>query len=173
MWLLTCEAEADERVSTPSGGMRRLLLIARGLVHDPQLVLLDEPTVGLDPQVRQQLRSTIAAIQDDGVTVLMSTATIAIGVIAEELVRVVQRQDVQVRAPRVALDVDPGRRVGVAELARERRERVVQSGVHQAEPDLVPAAGATPSRIARRPSGRSTRWNSRSTPCTRWRLWPG
>ena len=53
--------------------MRRRLLVARGLIHRPQLVLLDEPTVGLDPQVRQELWSLIDALRADGVTVLMST----------------------------------------------------------------------------------------------------
>jgi lipooligosaccharide transport system ATP-binding protein len=64
---------ADERVEHLSGGMRRRLLIARGLVHAPELVLLDEPTVGLDPQVRQELWSLIDRLRGEGVTVLMST----------------------------------------------------------------------------------------------------
>src|SRR6202000_101808 len=64
---------ADTIVRDLSGGMRRRLLVARGLLHRPQLVLLDEPTVGLDPQVRQELWSLIDALRAGGVTVLMST----------------------------------------------------------------------------------------------------
>ncbi len=61
------------RVDELSGGMRRRLLIARALVHQPQLVLLDEPTVGLDPQVRQELWALIDALRSEGTTLLMST----------------------------------------------------------------------------------------------------
>jgi lipooligosaccharide transport system ATP-binding protein len=64
---------ADTIVRELSGGMRRRLLVARGLIHRPQLVLLDEPTVGLDPQVRQELWSLIDNLRISGVTVLMST----------------------------------------------------------------------------------------------------
>ncbi len=64
---------AETRVDDLSGGMRRRLLIARALVHRPRLVLLDEPTVGLDPQVRQELWALVAALRSEGVTVLMST----------------------------------------------------------------------------------------------------
>ena len=63
----------DSRVDKLSGGMRRRLLIARALVHGPRLVLLDEPTVGLDPQVRQELWALIDALRSDGTTILMST----------------------------------------------------------------------------------------------------
>ena len=63
----------DSRVEELSGGMRRRLLIARGLIHRPQLVLLDEPTVGLDPQVRQELWTVIDGLRGAGITVLMST----------------------------------------------------------------------------------------------------
>src|SRR5438067_10099666 len=63
----------DTKVSKLSGGMRRRLLIARALVHRPRLALLDEPTVGLDPQVRQELWALIDALRGEGTTILMST----------------------------------------------------------------------------------------------------
>jgi lipooligosaccharide transport system ATP-binding protein len=56
-----------------SGGMRRRLLLARGLMHEPDLMLLDEPTVGLDPQIRTQLWSLVDLLRSQGVTILMST----------------------------------------------------------------------------------------------------
>ena len=63
----------DAKVDELSGGMRRRLLVARGLVHRPQMVLLDEPTVGLDPQVRQELWALIDALRTEGTSILMST----------------------------------------------------------------------------------------------------
>jgi lipooligosaccharide transport system ATP-binding protein len=63
----------DTRVDKLSGGMRRRLLIARALVHRPRLVLLDEPTVGLDPQVRQELWALIDSLRSEGTSILMST----------------------------------------------------------------------------------------------------
>jgi lipooligosaccharide transport system ATP-binding protein len=66
-------ARQRTKVDDLSGGMRRRLLIARGLVHRPALVLLDEPTVGLDPQVRAELWGLIDGLRAGGTTVLMST----------------------------------------------------------------------------------------------------
>jgi lipooligosaccharide transport system ATP-binding protein len=53
--------------------MRRRLLLARGLVHEPKLILLDEPTVGLDPQIRTELWTLIGELRSRGTTILMST----------------------------------------------------------------------------------------------------
>jgi lipooligosaccharide transport system ATP-binding protein len=61
------------KVDELSGGMRRRLLVARGLLHEPRLLLLDEPTVGLDPQVRQELWALIDRLRSEGVSILMST----------------------------------------------------------------------------------------------------
>jgi lipooligosaccharide transport system ATP-binding protein len=63
----------DASLYALSGGMRRRLLVARGLVHDPRVALLDEPTVGLDPQIRQQLWRLIDDQREEGLTVLLTT----------------------------------------------------------------------------------------------------
>lgn len=64
---------ADAHAEHLSGGMRRRLLIARGLLHRPELVLLDEPTVGLDPQIRQDLWAVIDDVRSTGATVVLTT----------------------------------------------------------------------------------------------------
>jgi lipooligosaccharide transport system ATP-binding protein len=66
-------ARRASKVDELSGGMRRRLLVARALIHEPRLVLLDEPTVGLDPQVRQELWALIDRMRSEGVSILMST----------------------------------------------------------------------------------------------------
>lgn len=66
------EREHD-RVNTFSGGMKRRLMIARALLHRPQVLFLDEPTVGLDPQVRRRLWDLIRRMNDEGLTVLLTT----------------------------------------------------------------------------------------------------
>ncbi len=63
----------DDRVDSLSGGMKRRLTIARSLVNDPDLVLLDEPTTGLDPQARHLLWERLYRLKEQGVTLLLTT----------------------------------------------------------------------------------------------------
>jgi lipooligosaccharide transport system ATP-binding protein len=71
--LARLDGRRRDAVDELSGGMRRRLLLARGLVHDPPLLLLDEPTVGLDPQIRTELWGLIDSLRSRGTTILMST----------------------------------------------------------------------------------------------------
>lgn len=74
-WLEYVEL-ADRRndlVKTLSGGMKRRLQIARALLHRPQILFLDEPTVGLDPQTRRRLWEIIKGLNQQGMTILLTT----------------------------------------------------------------------------------------------------
>ena len=134
------EQRADTVVRDLSGGMRRRLLVARGLIHQPQLILLDEPTVGLDPQVRQELWTLIDGLRHEGVTVLMSThyieeaerladtvavmsggRIIAQGTPAELIVAHAGREVLEIYAP-------PARLAELETLAAERGWRHRRSG---------------------------------------------
>jgi ABC-2 type transport system ATP-binding protein len=64
---------SQSMVKTLSGGMKRRLQIARALVHQPQVLFLDEPTVGLDPQTRRKLWEIIRDLHSKGMTILLTT----------------------------------------------------------------------------------------------------
>jgi ABC-2 type transport system ATP-binding protein len=64
---------ADRRVGTYSGGMRRRLDLASALVHEPQVLFLDEPTTGLDPVSRKAIWEEVAALNKEGTTVFLTT----------------------------------------------------------------------------------------------------
>jgi len=67
-------ARADAKIDHLSGGMKRRLMIARALLHEPRLLVLDEPTTGLDPQVRQEIWQKLEELRRvSGVTILLST----------------------------------------------------------------------------------------------------
>ncbi|HJP74182.1 MAG TPA: ABC transporter ATP-binding protein [Pseudonocardiaceae bacterium] len=63
----------DERVQALSGGMRRRLAIARSLINEPEILLLDEPTTGLDPQARHVLWERLFQLKEDGVALILTT----------------------------------------------------------------------------------------------------
>ncbi|WP_455209691.1 ATP-binding cassette domain-containing protein [Kaarinaea lacus] len=67
------EDRADAKTDTLSGGMKRRLTIARALINNPQMIILDEPTTGLDPQARHIIWSRLAELKQQGVTLLLTT----------------------------------------------------------------------------------------------------
>jgi ABC-2 type transport system ATP-binding protein len=73
MDLLDITEFADRRVKTYSGGQRRRLDIALGIIHDPQVLFLDEPSTGLDPQNRAYLWEHVRGLRDRGATIFLTT----------------------------------------------------------------------------------------------------
>jgi len=75
-WALKATAladRADDPITGFSGGMKRRLNIACGIIHRPRIVLLDEPTVGVDPQSRERIYDMLAELTRDGVSLLLTT----------------------------------------------------------------------------------------------------
>ncbi|MFA5364956.1 MAG: ATP-binding cassette domain-containing protein [Candidatus Bathyarchaeia archaeon] len=67
------DEKRDVVIAALSGGMRRRLILARALMNDPQILILDEPTTGLDPQARHLIWDKIKSLQKSGVTVILTT----------------------------------------------------------------------------------------------------
>ena len=67
------EDQADRRTETYSGGLKRRLNLVIGLIHEPQLLVLDEPTVGIDPQSRHFIHQSLRALHAAGMTIIYST----------------------------------------------------------------------------------------------------
>jgi ABC-2 type transport system ATP-binding protein len=63
----------DDKIMTLSGGMKRRLLIAKALAHEPQILFLDEPTAGVDVELRRDMWGLVRALRDSGVTIILTT----------------------------------------------------------------------------------------------------
>ncbi|MEM1379916.1 MAG: ABC transporter ATP-binding protein [Pseudomonadota bacterium] len=98
---LGLEDKADAYVRTLSGGMKRRLLVAKAMVHDPPVLILDEPTAGVDIELRKQLWDQVMELHERGVTVILTTHYLeeaqelcdTIGIIHHGAVRTVQPKD--------------------------------------------------------------------------------
>ena len=64
---------ADDKIGSLSGGMKRRLLVARALLNEPSIMILDEPTTGLDPQARHLIWQRLRALKNKGVTIILNT----------------------------------------------------------------------------------------------------
>src|SRR5690242_2059465 len=156
--LVGLRGREKERVEGYSRGMRQRLHIARGLLHDPPVVVLDEPTIGLDPVGARELRQTVTDLSDAGKTVLLTThymyeadalcdriAVIAKGEIVAtgtptDLKRIVaDRTVVEIEAygaPEAAIDRLRGA-PGVTSVAVEDREHAQLLIVHAPEGSIL------------------------------------
>jgi len=110
---------AHDKITVLSGGLKRRLMLARALVNQPELLILDEPTTGLDPQSRQLLWEKLAELKKQGLTILLTTHYM------EEAERLCDRLVI----------VDHGRILVEGKPAALVRERVGHTVLEIAEPD--------------------------------------
>ena len=115
------KSRSADRIAVLSGGLKRRLMLARALVNDPDLLILDEPTTGLDPQSRQLLWEKLAALKGRGLSILLTTHYM------EEAERLCDRLVI----------VDHGEILVEGRPVLLVRERVGHSVLEVAEPDQV------------------------------------
>ncbi len=103
------QTKAKGRVEALSGGMKRRLIVARALMNDPDILVLDEPTTGLDPQARHQLWDTIRALRRQGKTILLTTHYMdEAEMLCDQLVVVDQGKVLEMGRPRELIDKHAG-----------------------------------------------------------------
>ncbi|MFD9884318.1 ABC transporter ATP-binding protein [Streptomyces alboflavus] len=120
--LVGLQEKADSRIKALSGGQRRRLDVALGIIGDPSLLLLDEPTTGFDPAARRQFWDVIRALADEGTTVVLTTHYL---------------QEAEALADRLAV-IARGRVVAEGDPAALRRKYGSEAVVEWTEPDSGP-----------------------------------
>jgi ABC-2 type transport system ATP-binding protein len=122
----------DRRVGTFSGGMRQRLGIAQALLHSPQLLIVDEPTVGLDPEERIRMRSLLAELGQDRIIILSTHIVADVEAVADQL-GVLYQGRVRFQGPPDALLRQLHEKVWLVDVSREElgrlRDRYLETGV--------------------------------------------
>ena len=157
----------DDKVEPLSGGLKRRLTIARALINEPELLLLDEPTTGLDPQARHALWDRLYRLKQGGVTLVLTThymdeaeqlcdrlvvmdraRIVAEGSPRELIARFAQREVVELRFAPGAQDGTVGRLDGVGERVEVLADRVlVTTDDGDATMDAIHARGVRPDSV--------------------------
>jgi ABC-2 type transport system ATP-binding protein len=140
---------ADRRVGGYSGGMRRRLDLALGLVHRPQVLFLDEPTTGLDPTSRAALWREVRSLNDDGTTVFLTTQYLEEAEQLADRVGIIANGRLMAEGTPRALKArvgEPTVHVELADAASAARAREALAGIGRLEPPSERA----PCRVALR-----------------------
>ena len=124
--LFRLEEKSDGRIKELSGGMRRLLLIARGLVNQPRIAILDEPTVGLDPQTRHLVWQQLTELKEQGVTRLLCTQNMEEAAVLCDRVAVMHRGRIlSLGSPQALIARHVGETVLEVAVTSVNREKVI------------------------------------------------
>src|SRR6202167_3810596 len=118
----------DSRIMTLSGGMKRRVLIAKALAHEPQILFLDEPTAGVDVELRKDMWQLVRELRASGVTIILTTHYI---------------EEAEEMADRVGV-INKGEII----LVEDRAELMRKLGKKQLTLELHDAVGAIPATLA-------------------------
>jgi ABC-2 type transport system ATP-binding protein len=100
----------DNKIMTLSGGMKRRVLIAKALVHEPQVLFLDEPTAGVDVELRQDMWQVVRKLRDAGVTIILTTHYIEEAELMADRVAVINKGEIILVEEKRALMQKMGRK---------------------------------------------------------------
>lgn len=112
----------DARAITLSGGMKRRLLIAKALAHEPRILFLDEPTAGVDVELRQDMWAMVRKLREDGVTIILTTHYIEEAEEMADRIGIINRGEIMLVEDKAELM----RKLGKKQLMLELREPLTQ-----------------------------------------------
>ncbi len=123
--LYKLEGKAKSRIKELSGGMRRRLLLARGLINDPRILILDEPSIGLDPQSKYLVWQKLKELRQQGVTQLLSTQNMDEATALCDRVAIMhQGRVLAVDSPKALISSYVGDRVMEIEVREGERQKI-------------------------------------------------
>ncbi len=125
--LLELESKRNSRIRELSGGMKQRLLLARGLINMPRILILDEPTIGLDPQAKYLVWHKLTELKSQGVTQLLCTQNMEEATILCDRVAIMhQGKILSLDAPQDLIFRYVGREVGEFAINSEERDEVIE-----------------------------------------------
>ncbi|MGC1250844.1 MAG: ABC transporter ATP-binding protein, partial [Xanthobacteraceae bacterium] len=127
----------DAKIRMLSGGMKRRLMIAKALAHEPRILFLDEPTAGVDVELRKDMWQLVRELRASGVTIILTTHYIEEAEDMADRVGVINHGEIILVEDKAELM----RKLGKKQLTLELRERIAAIPPELAAYDLKPAAG--------------------------------
>jgi ABC-2 type transport system ATP-binding protein len=127
----------DNRMMTLSGGMKRRLLIAKALSHEPQILFLDEPTAGVDVELRQGMWQAVRALRDSGVTIILTTHYIEEAELMADRIGIINKGEIVLVEDKAELM----RKLGKKQLTLQLRRKLAALPPELAPYRLAPVNG--------------------------------